>query len=679
MSRPIPERADYPDLEVGNPKRAAVGAEAVVRSLESTVAPPSDRRAPPGCLLAVNQKDGFDCPSCAWPDPPDRKTAEFCENGAKAVGWEADSPLRTGLLRRTPDLRPPHTRRVLARAAGPAHPPAVQGRRRRPLPPGQLGPGLRDRRPRLAVDGVSDRAVFYTSGRTSNETAFAYQLFARVLGTNNLPDCSNMCHESTSMALAQTIGIGKASVTYEDFAKADLIVIMGQNPGTNHPRMLTALEEAKRGGTSIIAVNPLPEAGLLRFKNPQRRNGVASAREPSSPTPSIRSGSAAIWRCCRPPVAGCWTPTPSGRAPSSTGRSSRTTPPAWPTSVSTSRRWTRPRSPPPRGRRGRRGRPRAAVPERGAGHLPWAMGLTQHAAAVATIREIVNLRGVRGNIGRPGAGLAPIRGHSNVQGDRTMGIWERMPEPFLDAIGREFGFRSRASDGLDVVDTPSRRCATAASSVFIALGGNFVGAISDTLAAEDAMRGARLTVQISTKLNRSHVATGRGGAASCPRSAAPRSTCSRRPAVRRRSRTACAPCTPPRRGAADRRRRAQRGRDRRGRHRPGDARRRREHRLGGHDARLRRDPRPHQPRRARVRAVQRRRTARRAGSCCPTAPATRGRGPPRAAAAHLTVNELEHIECPPGRLILQTLRSHDQFNTTVYSLDDRYRGVRKGA
>lgn len=226
-------------------------------------------------LGAMNQKDGFDCMSCAWPDPSHRKVAEFCENGAKAVTWEA-TPITvpasfwaehsiTDLLTRDEYWL------------------GMQGRLTQPVyKPAQLDhyePISWEEAFSLIANALNNlespnQAAFYTSGRTANETAFAYQLFVRAFGTNNLPDCSNMCHESTGLALGQTIGVGKSTVAYDDFEKSDLIIIMGQNPGTNHPRMLTALEDAKRAGASIVAINPLPEAGLIRYKNPQRPSGL---------------------------------------------------------------------------------------------------------------------------------------------------------------------------------------------------------------------------------------------------------------------------------------------------------------------------------------------------------------------------------------------------------------------
>ena len=353
-----------------------------------------------------------------------------------------------------------------------------------------------------------DEAAFYTSGRTSNEAAFLYQLMVRGYGTNNLPDCSNMCHESSGWAMGQTIGIGKATVNFDDYAHADLIIVMGQNPGTNHPRMLTELEACKENGGEIVAVNPLPEAGLRRYKNPQkvkgivghgtrdrrpvpahphrRRHGAAAGPLQAGvrrrgPQPGHRPGPRVPRRALRGPGRTPGTPQPAGRG---------------------------------RGAGQATGLRTEEIDELAARYLKaekviitWAMGITQQKKGVATIKEIINLLLLRGNIGKPGAGASPIRGHSNVQGDRTMGIWEQMPQSFMDALGEEFGFEPPREHGVDAVETINKM-RDGGIRVFVALGGNFVGAISDTNAAEAAMQNTELSVQISTKLNRSHTVTG---------------------------------------------------------------------------------------------------------------------------------------------------------------------------
>ena len=261
-------------ISIHPPKQAAAGLTAVGVSLRHVRDEAGSRRGF-RALAKLNQKDGFDCPGCAWPDPGDRSTFEFCENGAKAVAEEA-TVRRVGA-----DFFARHSLTELRDRSD--HWLGKQGRLTEPV---YKAPGEDHYRPvgwpeafrivaeALASSGDPDRAVFYTSGRTSNEAAFVYQLFARMLGTNNLPDCSNMCHESSGVALTDSIGLGKGTVTLSDIHEADLLLIVGQNPGTNHPRMLTALEKAKRNGARIIAINPLPEAGLIRFKNPQRPSGL---------------------------------------------------------------------------------------------------------------------------------------------------------------------------------------------------------------------------------------------------------------------------------------------------------------------------------------------------------------------------------------------------------------------
>ena len=457
-------------------------------------------------LRRINQKDGFDCPSCAWPDPTERHVAEFCENGAKAVSWEAD--------RKRVERDFWKTYAVSDLAERSEYWLGQQGRLTEPV----YKPAGSDHYEPISWDAAydvvarelqalasPDEAIFYTSGRTSNEAAFVYQLFVRAFGTNNLPDCSNMCHESTSVALAETIGIGKASVTYDDFLEAELIIIMGQNPGTNHPRMLTALEKAKKHGASIVAVNPMPEAGLMRFKNPQRPERHRRQGHPARPTSTCPSGSAATWPCCRRSKSECWPWVPDVLDRHFLDTSTVGLPDLEQHLAGLSRR---------RRARGDRARARSRSTTSPVGTSPrdrtivcWAMGLTQHKAAVATIREIVNLQALRGNIGKPGAGLAPIRGHSNVQGDRTMGIWEKPRPAFLDALETEFGIPMPREDGHDVVDA-IRAMRDGRAHVFFALGGNFVSAVSDTDVTIAALRRTRLTVQVSTKLNRSHGVTG---------------------------------------------------------------------------------------------------------------------------------------------------------------------------
>ena len=418
--------------------------------------------------------------SCAWPDPEvgHRHTAEFCENGAKAVAEEATTgPRHPGVLRRAQHRRPGPALRVLARPAGPDHPSDGQAAGRdATTQPIDWDDGVRADRRRAATALASpDEAIFYTSGRASNEAAFAYQLFVRAFGTNNLPDCSNMCHESTSVALAESIGIGKASVSIEDVYNAKLIIVAGQNPGTNHPRMLSALEIAKRNGAKIISINPLREAGLVRVQEP------ADGRTASSGTgteladlhlPIKINGDLALFQAIGSLLVQ-WDALDHDFIDRHTTGFEAVARHVSGVDWDAGHRGHRPD--PRADHRGRADAPRRPT----ATVFCWAMGLTQHRNAVATIKEVSNLAFAQGNIGKPGAGLFPVRGHSNVQGDRTMGIWERPPAHFLDALQKEFGFDPPREHGLDTVDS-IRALRDGKAHFFIGLGGNFVQAAPDT-------------------------------------------------------------------------------------------------------------------------------------------------------------------------------------------------------
>ncbi|MEU8658200.1 FdhF/YdeP family oxidoreductase [Actinoplanes philippinensis] len=652
-------------LRVGPPADHAAGLEAVRLSLANAVRTMGVRKTARN-LSVLNQHDGVDCMSCAWPDPSGRRhTAEFCENGAKAVSWEGQR-----------DTVGPEffARHSIADLAGRTdHWLEKQGRLTHPMVRRDGGshyePITWDEAFRIigdALRGLDDpnQAAFYTSGRASNEAAFVYQLLARAFGTNNLPDCSNMCHESTGTALSRTIGIGKGSVTLDDLHQADLIVVSGQNPGTNHPRMLTALEIAKRDGAKILAINPLPEAGLLRFDNPQKPRGLAGRGTPlADRLLRIRSnGDLALWQAIGHLLLRKGVADREFIGTSTVGFD------AWAAHVAgidrdkvlaaTGLTWDEIEA--------------AADMLAGAERIVhcWAMGITQHRNAVATIKEFVNVALLQGMIGKPGAGLCPVRGHSNVQGDRSMGIWERPSALFLDRLRDEFGFEPPREHGHDAVDTV-RAFRDGRARVFVALGGNFVSAMSDTEVTAAAMRTADLTVQVSTKLNRSHVEAGRtalilptlgrteqdltGGRVQ-------RITVEDSMSAVHASRGRSAPAGPLLRSeidivcgiaaaalgdrhgipwdsfAAD----YEEIRERIGRVVPGCDDYAEKIRSGGFTM-------PHPPRDSR------------------TFPTAEGR-------AVFTVSPLEVMTVPEGRLVLQTLRSHDQFNTTIYGLDDRYRG-----
>jgi formate dehydrogenase major subunit len=677
MARRKPPRDDVTDddLTIDPPATWAAGVPGVLHSLQHAKREMGAWRSQ-STFRAINQQDGFDCMSCAWPDPPDRKAAEFCESGAKAVAWEAD------LLRVPPSFWSEHPLDDLAqrseywlgqqgRLVEPVYKPAGRDR----YEPVTWGRAFEIIAGHLASLESPDQAIFYTSGRTSNEAAYVYQLFVRAFGTNNLPDCSNMCHESTSVALAETIGIGKASVSYDDFAKADLIVIMGQNPGSNHPRMLTALEEAKRGGTSVVAINPLPEAGLIRFKNPQRPSGVIGRGTAiADQFLKVRLGGdmALLQAVCRRVIAA------DDAAPGTVldhqfiaehtsgldefrghlhGLSDA--------DVAAATGLTEPE-----------------IDELAERYIKaervivcWAMGLTQHKHAVVTIREIVNLLLLRGNIGRPGAGACPIRGHSNVQGDRTMGIWEKPRKEFIDGLIEEFGIAFPYEHGADVVESV-RRMRDGAASVFFAVGGNFVAAVSDTVATEAAVRRTALTVQVSTKLNHSHTVTGAealilptlgrtevDGQASGEQFVTVEDTVCQVHSSRGRLDPA-SPQLLSEVAIVCRLAREVLGDDHPIRWRDFEA---------DYDTirdRIARTVPGCEDYNAKVRQPN--------GFTLPHGPRDERRWPTESGLAEFSVNPLDWPRCPPGRLLLQTVRSHDQFNTTIYGLDDRYRGVRKG-
>jgi molybdopterin-dependent oxidoreductase alpha subunit len=460
-------------------------------------------------LAKLNQTEGFDCPGCAWPEPRERSMMEFCENGARAVADEAT------LRRVNRDTFDRYTVHELAERSD--HWLNAQGRLTEPM---ILRPGDPHYRAIAWADAFAliaetitqlaspDEAIFYTSGRTSNEAAFLYQAFVRLLGTNNMPDCSNMCHESSGTGLKRTIGIGKGTVQLDDFLAADAIFVVGQNPGTNHPRMLSILREAKLRGTKIVSVNPLREVGLIRFKHPQKLGDLLGGGvDLTDLYLQVKiNGDVALLKAMMKCVLEAEAEAPGkiidrGFIDEHTlgyaelvGDLDRH---AFGDLVAAS------------------GVPeeqiRAAAKiyiESKATIACWAMGLTQHQNGVANIQELTNLLLMRGNIGRPGAGVCPVRGHSNVQGDRTMGIWERPSQAFLDRLGEAIGFSPPREPGYDVVEAIEAMHAGKAK-LFFALGGNFLSATPDTALSAEALRTCELTVQVSTKLNRSHLVTGK--------------------------------------------------------------------------------------------------------------------------------------------------------------------------
>jgi molybdopterin-dependent oxidoreductase alpha subunit len=497
------------------PSAAAAGLKAVAQTAQLVGGMGLIRGA--RALLQVNQSAGFDCQSCAWPSPDGaRHVLEFCENGAKAVADEAT------LRRIDRDFFAAHS--VTALAAESDYWLNVQGRLTEPM---VLRPHAAYYAPiswdeafeliagELRALPAPNAAAFYTSGRTSNEAAFLWQLFARQFGTNNLPDCSNMCHESSGVALTETIGIAKGTVKLEDFGRAEAIFIIGQNPGTNHPRMLTTLEAAKARGAKIVSINPLPEIGTERFKNPQdfmhplkafkTLLGDGARLSDLWLQPRI-AGDLALFKGLMKrmleaeedaPGAVLDQPFIAAHTHGFAALAADLRAESWDEIVAASGV----------SREEICAAANIAIQSR-ATICCWAMGLTQQPEAVATIQQVINFLLLRGNVGRPGAGACPVRGHSNVQGDRTMGIFEKMPEAWLDRLDAEFAMKAPRSPGLDTVET-IRAMHEGRVSVFVGMGGNFLSATPDTDYTADALRCCALTAHVATKLNRSHLVTGR--------------------------------------------------------------------------------------------------------------------------------------------------------------------------
>jgi molybdopterin-dependent oxidoreductase alpha subunit len=632
-------------------------------------------------LRNLNQMGGIDCQSCAWPDPDDRRTmAEFCENGAKAL---ADEGTREKV---TPELFEKYTIEELAaqedfwlNQQGRLTEPMVRRQGSGRYEPIGWDEAIGIIAAMLNSLASPDEAVFYTSGRTSNEAAFLYQLFVRQFGTNNLPDCSNMCHESTSVALAESIGLGKATIRLADFEKTNLVIVIGQNPGTNAPRMLSSLAAAKAAGAKMISINPLPEVGLNSFvdPNPQHGNplsllGIRPAKLADLHLPVRIGGDMAVLKGIMLSLM-----ERERRAPGTVvdrgfieeyttgfdGFAAALEGVSWDEITSASGMT-----------RDQIEEAATMVAEAGSFITCWAMGVTQHTDAVATIQDIVNLHLMRGAIGRDGAGLCPVRGHSNVQGDRTMGIWEKMNPVFRENLEREFAFKTPEHDGYNTVD-----CIAAMrdgrAKVFFAMGGNFAAASPDTRTVTGALKNCDLTVQVITKLNRTAVAPGKVslilpclGRSEIDRQGSGEQFVSTESTMLnvQMSKGVLEPASDHLRSetwivcrlakavlggrstvdwdamAAD----YDRIRDVIERVVPG---------FEDYNERIRRP----------------------GGFYLPNLPRERVFPTPTGKAV-FTANPLKRVELPEGRLFLTTIRSHDQFNTTIYGLDDRYRGVDGG-
>jgi molybdopterin-dependent oxidoreductase alpha subunit len=667
--------AEESALRLDKPETTAGGLPSITEVMKHALGEPG---VPHGAQLlrALNQFGGFDCPGCAWPEPDDhRSIAEFCENGAKAVGEEATAE------RVTPEFFREWSVAALSRESD-----FWLGKRGRLTHPMILREGATHYEPvewdhvfgliggNLNALRSPDQAVFYTSGRTSNEAAFLYQLFVRQFGTNNLPDCSNMCHESSGIALTEVIGRSKGTVTLDDFALADAIFVIGQNPGTNHPRMLTTLQAAARRGCRIVSVNPLFEAGLNHFKHPQEPLAWFGGGTPLTclhvPV-RINSDVAFLKGVMKEMIEeeqhrqGHVLDHEFIREHTCGFEEFRTAldQVSWPDICE------------------RSGLKRSQI--RAAAEIAmsaerliccWAMGLTQHRNAVSNIQEIVNFLMLRGNLGRPGAGACPVRGHSNVQGDRTMGIFEKMPDWFLDNLSCEFDFSPPRHHGLDTVDAISAM-RDGRVQVFIAMGGNFLSATPDTRLTAEALGRCDLTVQISTKMNRSHLVTGRqalilptlGRTERDIQGSGPQFvTTENSMAVVQGSRGKMAPAAEHLRsecaivaGMAQATLGARSKVDWNGLVADYDRIRERIERVvpgfERYNERARKPGGFHLPNPIRQR----------------TFATANGK-------AHFTVHPLPDLRLEPGQFLMTTIRSHDQYNTTIYGLDDRYRGVYNG-
>ncbi|MEM6843917.1 MAG: FdhF/YdeP family oxidoreductase [Bacteroidota bacterium] len=496
-------------LKISERKKVAAGIPAVVSSTKHVY---NEVGVVEGTKLMtqINQFNGFDCPGCAWPDPDDhRSVVEFCENGAKAVAEEATT------ARVDAEFFQKHSVAELTQWTD-----YELGKSGRLVEPMVLRSGNTHYEPVSwseafqligeQLQSLSDpnEAIFYTSGRTSNEAAFLYQLFVRQYGTNNLPDCSNMCHESSGVGLSETVGIGKGSVTLDDFYEAKVILIIGQNPGTNHPRMLTALQKAKRNGAKIISINPLPEAGLLAFKNPQKPlemlgtgTSLTDLFLPVRINADIYLLKAIMTLLLQKEEDSPGTVLDQEFIHSKTKSFEQFKQDLEGYELNELIQQS--------------GVERSLI-ESVADLLAkeskiiacWAMGLTQHQNGVDNVREVVNLLLMKGSIGKPGAGTCPVRGHSNVQGDRTMGIWEKLKPAFAQKLKEHFHFKPPTEEGYNTM-AAIKAMAEGQAKFFMGMGGNFVSATPDTDYTARGLQQCEMTVQVSTKLNRSHVTSGK--------------------------------------------------------------------------------------------------------------------------------------------------------------------------
>jgi molybdopterin-dependent oxidoreductase alpha subunit len=667
--------AQYPEgheARIDERKTVAGGFQAVAASMKFAIKEGPVRNFI--SLAVMNKKGGFDCPSCAWPDPDGKRhIAEFCENGAKAVAWEATDK-RVG-----PEFFKQHSVAELAKQTerwlgdqGRITHPMVLRRGSNHYEPIEWADAFKMIADELNGLASPDEAMFYTSGRASNEAAFVYQLFVRQFGTNNLPDCSNMCHESSGYGLTRSIGIGKGTVKLSDFDKADAIFIIGQNPGTNHPRMLTALEDAVRNGATIVSINPLPETGLIRFKHPQspkdmlghgtqlaklflpvKINGdVAVLKGIMKEMLAMDEGSGGKvfdYEFIRNKTVGFDEFVADLRATS------------WDEIVEQS------------GVSRELMRQAAEIAAKSERMIScWAMGITQHRNGVANVQTIVNFNLLRAQIGREGAGVCPVRGHSNVQGDRTVGIWEQISDKLHAALSKEFNFNPPKKSGFDTA-SGLQAMHEGKVKVFIGLGGNFLSAGPDTEYAADAFRRTKLSVQVSTKLNRNHLICGEQalilpclGRTERDEQASGEQfvSCENSMGVVQESKGVLAPASPHLMSetaiicnlahATLGSRTTVKWLDLAANY--DRIREHIEHCVPGFDNYNERVRKP-------------------GGFYLPNPPRDKQDFPNDIGKARFVVHPIPQHKLEPGELMLMSIRSHDQFNTTIYADNDRYRGI----
>lgn len=661
---PVANRFDHP--RVGENEKVATGIPAVLHAMQYAL---PNNGGP--SLLTINKHKGFDCPGCAWPEPDqhDLNIVEFCENGAKAVAEET-TPTKAG-----PDFWARYTVEELREKTD--HWLGKQGRITHPLVydrdsgDGHYRPISWDDAIAMIAEELQsitpDEAVFYTSGKAVNESAYAVQLLARRMGTNNLPDCSNMCHESTGSALSATLGLGKGSVTINDFHTTDLLISVGQNPGTNHPRALTAYSRCKENGGKILALNPMPEAGLMAFREPQAVKTYLGFKEKlADDYLQVRlDGDRALFLAvnkelvARDNVIDHWfldTYTSGFDAFKAHLESLDDDELA-----------------------AAHGIPRSqvlgmvdSIEAASTTIITWTLGATQHKNAVATIQEMVNTLLITGRIGKPGCGTAPLRGHSNVQGDRTMGVWEKSPESFLAAIEEEFGFPVPREHGYDTVSS-LQAMRDGKVKFFLSLGGNLVRVASDTAVLERGMAANELTVHLSTKPNGSHAWPGRKSLILPVRA---RTDLDMQKSGRQ---SVTVEDSAGKVHASTGKRRFHRNSDLKsevdilcsiGRETFGDD--FWQPMIDNYDV-----LRDHIA--ATIPGFENfnERLNHPGGFYLPNGPRER-KFTTADGKAHLTVNEIDPVELKPGELMMNTVRTHDQYNSTVYGMDDRYRGIKGG-